>query len=78
MTIDPDAIPEPTIDEDPDPGNEAGGTDAIEEDTTLPPLTRDVPLSAQVDDDEIPDSLQEPEGRDREADLDDPSKEPPG
>ncbi len=74
----PSIVPaEPTIDEDPDPGNEAGGVDAVEKATSIPPLTPDVPLSAQLDE-EVPDEIQEAHGPDREANLDDPSTEPPG
>ncbi|MET3962755.1 hypothetical protein ABIE44_002689 [Marmoricola sp. OAE513] len=71
----------PTIDENPDPGNAAGGTDAIEDPTPSTeetPLTRDLPASEHVDQEQIPDELQEPEGPDSEANLDDPSAEPPG
>lgn len=69
--------PEPQVDAEPDPGNEAGGTDAVEEDTSLPPVTPDVPLSAQMEDDDVPDEIQEPEDPDTEANLEDPSAEPP-
>jgi hypothetical protein len=71
----PGAAPEPHIDEDPDPGNEAGGTDAVEEDTAIPPVTPDVP-SAQLTDDEVPDEIQEPEEPDSEANIENPSTEP--
>jgi hypothetical protein len=70
-------IPEPTIDADPDPGDAAGGVDAPEPDKPETPVTPDVPLSAQVDDDDIPDAIQEPEGQDSEANVEDPSAEPP-
>ncbi len=76
MSTEPGPAPEPQIDENPDPGNEVGGTDAVEEPDTLPPLMRDVPQSAQIDGEEIPDDLKKPEGRDREADIEDPSTEP--
>ena len=72
------AQPEPTIDPDPDPGNAAGGVDAVEEEPILPPVPPEEPLNAQMADTEVPDELLEPEGHDREADLDDPSREPPG
>src|SRR5205085_3813317 len=52
----PGPAPEPQIDPDPDPGNEAGGTDAVEEETQLPPLSRESPLSAQMDDEDLPDA----------------------
>ncbi len=71
----PGAAPEPQIDADPDPGNEAGGTDAIEIETSVPPVTRDVG-SAQLDDDDVPDEIQQAEEPDTEANTDDPSAEP--
>jgi hypothetical protein len=72
----PGPAPEPQIDQNPDLGNEAGGADAIDEATVIPPLTPDVPLSAQVDDQIVPDELKEPEGPDSEIDDDDPNPEP--
>jgi len=72
----PSIVPEPKIDDDPDPGNEAGGPDSIEEDTSIPPLTPDVPLSAQLEDDAVPDEIQEPETPDTEANTENPSAEP--
>ena len=79
MTTEPGPPTQPQLDEDPDPGAAVGGTDAIAEPTPgteEPPLTREVPASAQVDRDEIPDELQQPEGPDSEANMDDPSAEP--
>ena len=78
MGEDIDNIPEPRIDPDPDPGNEAGGVDAVPENGTFPPVPPDEPLSAQMAEEKMPDELQEREVPDREADVDDPSKEPPG
>ena len=78
MDIDPEQIPEPTVDEDPDPGNAAGGVDAVEEEHLVPPVPAGEPLNAQMADEKVPDELLEPEGHDREADIDDPSKEPAG
>ena len=72
----PGQAPVPQIDPDPDPGNEAGGPDAVEEETVLPPLTPDTPLSAQLDEDDVPDEVQEPETPDSEANEDEPSAEP--
>lgn len=72
----PSVAPVPQVDEDPDPGNEAGGPDAIVEDTPFPPLTPDVPLSAQLDEDVVPDEIQEPETPDTDANTDDPNSEP--
>ena len=76
MNSTPGPAPEPQIDEEPDPGNEAGGPDAVEEETSIPPLTPDVPLSAQLDDEHVPDEIQEPESPDSEANVEDPSVEP--
>jgi hypothetical protein len=78
MSHTPGQQPEPQIDADPDLGNEAGGVDAIEEETSRPLLTPEVPRPAQMDDDAIPEEIKEPEGPDREADIDDPSSEPSG
>lgn len=71
------ARPEPQIDSEPDEGNAAGGIDAIEEPVQVPALDTVVP-SAQLEDDEVPDEIQEPEGPDSEANIDDPSAEPSG
>lgn len=68
-------IPEPTVDEDPDPGNAAGGVDAPEQEVPFPPVPPDEPLSAQMTD-EVPDEVQEPEEPDSEADVEDPTAEP--
>jgi hypothetical protein len=73
-----DNIPEPKVDPDPDPGNEAGGVDAVEENGMFPPVSPDQPVSAQLPDGDVPDALKEAEEPDREADTDDPSSEPSG
>jgi hypothetical protein len=73
-----DNIPEPKVDPDPDPGNAAGGTDAVDEGGLTPPVPPDEPMSAQMADEEVPDELQETEEPDRDADVDDPSSEPSG
>jgi len=71
----PGPAPRPEVDEDPDPGNQAGGPDAVEEETVLPPVTPDTP-SAQLQDEDLPDEVSEPESPDSEANVDDPSAEP--
>jgi len=71
-----DNIPEPRIDPDPDPGNEAGGVDAVEENGTFPPVPPDEPLSAQMAEETMPDGIKEPEEPDSDANVDDPSAEP--
>jgi hypothetical protein len=71
-------IPEPKIDPDPDPGNEAGGVDAAHEQGTFPPVPPDEPLNAQMEEETVPDELQQREQPDRPADTEDPSTEPAG
>jgi hypothetical protein len=71
-------IPEPTIDRDPDPGNEAGGVDAVPEHGTFPPVPPDEPLNAQMEEEDVPEEIQEGEDPDRAADTDDPTSEPAG
>ena len=73
-----DNIPEPTVDADPDPGNEAGGVDAVPDNGTIPPVPPDEPLNAQMEEEDVPDEVQESEEPDREPDTADPSSEPPG
>ena len=61
------AVPEPHID--PPPEENPGGVDAVEgtpED--FPLATPDQPTSAQVDDDVVPDEIQQPEEPDEETD----------
>ena len=71
-------IPEPKIDPDPDPGNEAGGVDAVRENGTFPPVPPDEPLNAQMEDEDVPDEIQQPEDPDSRANVEDPSAEPSG
>jgi hypothetical protein len=71
-------IPEPKIDPDPDPGNEAGGVDAVPDNGTFPPVPPDEPLNAQMDDEEVPDEIQQGEEADTGADDEDPTTEPSG
>jgi hypothetical protein len=73
-----DNIPEPQVDPDPDPGNEAGGVDAVEENGTFPPVPPDEPLNAQMEDEKVPEEIKEQEEPDRPADTEDPSKESSG
>jgi hypothetical protein len=69
-------IPEPHIDPDPDPGNEAGGVDAVPENGTFPPVPPDEPLNAQMEDEKVPDEIKAPEEPDTGANVEDPSAEP--
>jgi hypothetical protein len=72
------SIPEPQIDPEPDPGNEAGGVDAVPGNGTTPPVPPDEPLNAQMEEEEVPDEIQRLEDPDRAADTEDPSSESPG
>jgi hypothetical protein len=71
-------IPEPKVDPEPDPGNEAGGVDAVTEHGTFPPVPPDEPLNAQMEEEDVPDEIQEGEKPDRAPDTEDPSSEPAG
>jgi hypothetical protein len=71
-------IPEPKVDPEPDPGNEAGGVDAPDYAVPMPPVPPDEPLNAQMEDEEVPDEIQEQEEPDRPADTEDPSRESSG
>jgi hypothetical protein len=70
-------IPEPKIDPEPDPGNEAGGVDAVHENGTFPPVPPDEPLNAQMQEEAVPDQALEPEPQDTEANVENPTVEPP-
>ena len=71
-------IPEPKVDPDPDPGNEAGGVDAVREKAPFPPVPPDEPLSAQMSAEAVPDEIQTGEEPDTGANIEDPSTEPSG
>ena len=71
-------IPEPQVDPDPDPGNLAGGADAVDDGGLTPPVPPDEPLNAQMEDEEMPEELTEKEEPDRAADTEDPTSEPSG
>jgi hypothetical protein len=73
-----DNVPEPQVDPDPDPGNQAGGVDAVPENGTFPPVPPDEPLNAQMEEETVPDEVQEPENPDSDANTEDPTTEPPG
>lgn len=70
-----DQLPVPTIDDDPDPGNLAGGPDAVAQKGPFPPVPPDEPLTEQLAE-EIPDELQEPEEPDSSTAESDPAQEP--
>jgi hypothetical protein len=69
-------IPEPKVDPEPDPGNEAGGVDAAPANGTFPPVPPDEPLNAQMQEEKVPEELQQREEPDRAADTEDPTSEP--
>ena len=69
-------IPEPKVDPEPDPGNLAGGVDAVDDGSTFPPVPPDDPLAAQMADEELPDEVRRGEDSDSEANIEDPSIEP--
>ena len=74
---DPAEKPEPTEDAPPDEGP-GGPADVVHRDKDdFPPATPDQPLSAQVDDEKIPDEIEEPEEMDEEQQEADPSTEEP-
>lgn len=75
--------PEPRIDDNPDEGEAAGGVDAVAPPHQPDPVIPEPPISAQVDEDTIPDAIQEQddtdqEGRHAEPNGDDPASEPSG
>ncbi|MCW2780245.1 MAG: hypothetical protein JWR35_694 [Marmoricola sp.] len=61
--------PDPKVDTDPEATENPGGIDAVVDDPDdLPPQTPDQPQSAQIQDHEIPDEIQEPEAPDDNPD----------
>ena len=72
----PDA-PEPTLDPAPDEGP-GGPADVVERDKDdFPLVTPDQPRSAQIEDHEVPDEIEEPEEHDEEEKDVDPGDEAP-
>lgn len=60
--------PEPTEDAPPDDGP-GGPADVVHhDDADLPPATPDQPRSAQVEEEHVPDEIEEPEDTDRDVD----------
>ncbi len=69
--------PEPRIDAEPD-GGPGGPADSIERDQDdFPLVTPDQPRSAQVEDHQVPDEIEEPEDVDEQEKHVDPSDEDP-
>ena len=74
---DPSEKPEPTVDAPPDPGP-GGPADWVEHDEDDFPLaTADQPRSAQVEEQHVPDEIEEPEELDEEEKDVEPGDEPP-
>jgi hypothetical protein len=64
--------PEPRIDEHPDEGEAAGGVDAISARHPKDPVIPEPPISAQVDEDKVPDAIQERDDTQQEGQESDP------
>jgi hypothetical protein len=74
---DPSEQPEPDTDAPPDPGP-GGPADWVEHDKDdLPLATPDQPRSAQVDEENVPDEIEQPEELDEEEKDVDPGDEEP-
>jgi len=75
----PGAKPEPEMDKPPDPGP-GGPADWVEPDEDdLPPMPADQPRSAQVEEEHVPDEIEETEDLDEGEDEDaEPGDEPAG
>ena len=70
--------PEPRIDANPDEGEAAGGVDAVTAPHPPDPVIPEPPISAQLDQDEIPDEVEEPEEPDTGAQEAQPQGEETG
>ena len=73
---DPPEKPEPSVDAPPDPGP-GGPADAVEGHQTVPPAIPDQPRSAQVEDENVPDEIEQPEEVDEKERHEDPSDDDP-
>ena len=67
--------PDVHVDPPPAPSHAPGGVGYVEH-TQIPPVTPDPPLSAQFDDQDMPDAIQEPD--DTDGGRDSEESEPPG
>ena len=75
---DPSEKPEPDEDAPPDPGP-GGPADWVEhDDDDLPPATPDQPLSAQVEEEHVPDEIEQPEESGEDEDKGEQGDEPSG
>ncbi len=69
-SADPGQKPEPEMDAPPDDGP-GGPADMVHrDDDDGPPATPDQPRSAQVEEEHVPDEIEEPEGKDKDVDKD--------
>lgn len=74
MSDEPEDSPKPQPQADPGPDEGPGGPDAVERDPDdFPLVTPDQPRSAQVDDQDMPDAIEEGESAEEDAGDDDPS-----
>jgi hypothetical protein len=74
-STDPGEKPEPTMDAPPDDGP-GGPADMIErDDEEAPPAVADQPRSAQVEDEHVPDEIEESEEKDKDVDEDEKNVE---
>ena len=69
-STDPGEKPEPKMDPPPDDGP-GGPADMVErDDEKAPPAVADQPRSAQVEDQHVPDEIEEPEDKDKDVQKD--------
>ena len=74
----PSAKPEPEADAPPDPGP-GGPADWVGDDEdNAPPATPDQPLSAQVEEEHVPDEIEQPEDLDENEEEGEQGDEPSG
>ena len=68
-STDPGEKPEPETDAPPDDGP-GGPADMVRDDEDAPPAVADQPRSAQVEEEHVPDEIEEPEEKDKDVDKD--------
>lgn len=59
--------PEPRVDPNPDEGDAAGGVDAVSPRHAEQPVTPEPPISAQLDEEAVPEEIQERDDSDQEG-----------
>ncbi|MGN6250975.1 MAG: hypothetical protein ACTHNS_04075 [Marmoricola sp.] len=62
---------------DPAPPEGPGGVDAVHEEVPLPPVIPDPPMSAQLDDAVVPETVAEPDDKQQEGRTSDATANPP-